>query len=64
MTQEEIVSFLTCRHFKRLEKKLIELALPTLVYIAISKEFRFLEEDLKKALAFQGDDLNDFLKNS
>lgn len=62
MTQEEIISFITCRHFKRLEKKLLELSLPALVYIAISKEFRFLEADLKRALTFQGDDLDEFLR--
>ena len=62
MTNDEIVEQITARHFKRLESKLLELNLPQLVYIAISKEFRFLEQDLKKGLAYQGNDLEDFLK--
>ena len=62
MTTDEIVEQITARHFKRLESKLLELNLPQLVYIAISKEFRFLEQDLKKGLAYQGKDLDDFLK--
>lgn len=62
MTNDEIVEQITARHFKRLESKLLELNLPQLVYIAISKEFRFLEQDLKKGLAYQGKDLDDFLK--
>ena len=62
MTTDEIVEQITARHFKRLESKLLELNLPQLVYIAISKEFRFLEQDLKKGLAYQGNDLDDFLK--
>lgn len=62
MTNDEIVEQITARHFKRLESKLLELNLPQLVYIAISKEFRFLEQDLKKGLSYQGNDLDDFLK--
>lgn len=62
MTNDEIVEQITARHFKRLESKLLELNLPKLVYIAISKEFRFLEQDLKKGLAYQDKDLDEFLK--
>jgi len=62
MINDEIVEQITARHFKRLESKLLELNLPQLAYIAISKEFRFLEQDLKKGLAYQGKDLDDFLK--
>ena len=61
MTQDEIIETITARHFKRLESRLLELDLPQLAYIAISKEFRFLENDLKKGLAFQDEDLNDVL---
>lgn len=63
MTTDEVVSELTARHFKRLEAKLLEIKLPSLVYSAISKEFRHLEEDLKKALAYQDKDFNDFFEN-
>lgn len=62
MTNDEIVEHITARHFKRLESKLLELNLPQLAYIAISKEFRFLEQDLKKGLAYQDKDLDEFLK--
>lgn len=62
MTNDEIVEQITARHFKRLESKLLELNLPQLAYIAISKEFRFLEQDLKKGLAYQDKDLDEFLK--
>jgi len=61
MTDEEIVKQIVGRHFKRLESKLLELNLPRLVYITISKEFRFLENDLSDALIFQGDDLQNLL---
>ena len=61
MTQDEIIETITARHFKRLESRLLELNLPQLAYIAISKEFRFLENDLKKGLTFQDEDLNDVL---
>lgn len=61
MTDEEIVKQIVGRHFKRLESKLLELNLPRLVYITISKEFRFLEKDLSDALVFQGDDLQNLL---
>ena len=61
MTNDEIVETLVSRHFKKLESRLLELNLPSLVYITISKEFRWLETDLKKALSFQGDDLKYFL---
>ena len=60
-TQDEIIKTITARHFKRLESKLLELNLPQLVYIAVSKEFRFLENDLIKGLSFQDEDLKDFL---
>jgi hypothetical protein len=61
MTNDEIVEILVARHFKKLESRLLELNLPSLVYITISKEFRWLESDLKKGLSFQGDDLKYFL---
>ena len=61
MTDNEIVEILVARHFKKLEAKLLELNLPRLVYITISKEFRWLESDLKKGLTYQGDDLKYFL---
>lgn len=61
MTNDEIVEHITRRHFKRLESKLLELNLPQLAYIAISKEFRFMESDLKKALTYQDDDLKNLL---
>lgn len=61
MTTDEIISELTARHFKRLESRLLELGLPSLAYIAISREFRYLENDLKKALTFQGEDLKNIL---
>ena len=48
---DEIIEAVVCRHFKKLEGKLLELNLPQLAYIAISKEFRWLEADLKKELA-------------
>ena len=62
MTNDEIVEQITARHFKRLESKLLELNLPQLAYIAISKEFRFLEQDLKKGLNYQGNDFDEFMK--
>ena len=61
MTNDEIVEILVGRHFKKLESRLLELNLPSLVYITISKEFRWLETDLKKALSFQEEDLNSLL---
>lgn len=61
MTDDEIIETLVGRHFKRLEAKLLQLNLPDLVYIAISKQFRYLEKDLKIALAMQCDDLKKFL---
>lgn len=61
MTNDEIIEQITARHFKRLESRLLELNLPQLAYIAISKEFRFLEKDLKEALTFIGDDLKKVL---
>ena len=61
MTDDEIIETLTRRHFKRLEAQLLELDLPKLAYIAISKAFRWLEADLKKALAYQKDDLKKVL---
>lgn len=61
MTNDEIVEHIIRRHFKRLESKLLELNLPQLAYIAISKEFRFMEKDLKEALTFQGEDLKNIL---
>jgi len=61
MTQDQIIETITARHFKRLESKLLELDLPQLAYIAISKEFRFLENDLKKGLTFQDEDLNEII---
>jgi len=63
MTTDEIITHITARHFKKLESKLLELNLPQLAYIAISKEFRFLEEDLKKGLTYQEKDLDNFLKS-
>lgn len=62
MTNDEIVSQIVARHFKKLESKLLELNLPQLVYAAISKEFRWLESDLKNALDFQGKDLQNILE--
>ena len=61
MATDEIISEMTARHFKRLESRLLELDLPSLAYVAISREFRHLENDLKKALAFQGEDLKNIL---
>lgn len=61
MTDDEIIETLTRRHFKRLEAQLLELDLPKLSYIAISRSFRWLEADLKKALAFHGEDLKKVL---
>lgn len=61
MTNDEIVEIIVARHFKKVESRLLELNLPSLVYITISKEFRWLETDLKKALAYQDDDLKNFL---
>jgi len=61
MTTDEIIEQITSRHFKRLESKLLELDLPRLAYVAISKEFRWLESDLKKGLIFQDEDLNSLL---
>lgn len=46
----ETIEAIVGRHFKKLEGKLLELNLPQLAYIAISKEFRWLEQDLKKEL--------------
>ena len=63
MTTDEIITHITARHFKKLEGKLLELNLPQLVYIAISKECRFLEEDLKKGLTYQGNDLDKVINN-
>lgn len=60
-TNDEIIEILTSRHFKRLEKKLLELHLPQLVYIAVSKQFRYLENDLKKAFSYNDEDLHFFL---
>ena len=62
VTNEEIIEILVARHFKKLESKLLELNLPQLAYAAISKEFRWLESDLKKGLVFQDADLMHFLK--
>ena len=62
MTNDEIISILVARHFKKLESKLLELNLPKLAYAAISKEFRWLESDLKKGLVYQDEDLMHFLK--
>lgn len=61
MTDDEIIETLTRRHFKRLEAQLLELDLPKLSYIAISRSFRWLEADLKKALSYQKDDLKKVL---
>lgn len=61
MTTDEIISEMTARHFKKLEAKLLELDLPSLAYVAISREFRYLENDLKKVLSFQGEDLKNIL---
>ena len=61
MTDDEIISKIVSRHFKRLEGYLLDLNLPRLAYIAISKEFRFLEEDLQKAMTYQGEDLKNLL---
>lgn len=58
---DEIIEQLVGRHFKRLESRLLELNLPSLVYSAISKEFRFLESDLKNAMAYNDEDLNNLL---
>lgn len=57
MTDDEIIETLTRRHFKRLEAQLLELELPSLVYIAVSRSFRWMEADLKKAFAYKGEDL-------
>ena len=62
MTNDEIIETITARHFKKLESKLLELNLPQVVYITISKEFRWLESDLKKGIAYQGTDLDILLK--
>ena len=62
MTNDEIIETITARHFKKLESKLLELNLPQLAYAAISKEFRWLESDLKKGLVYQDKDLMHFLK--
>lgn len=56
-TNDEIITQIVARHFKKLETKLLELKLPQLVYIAVSKEFRWLETDLKKAIAAGTSDL-------
>lgn len=61
MTTDEIISNIVSRHFKKLEGFLLDLNLPRLAYVSISKEFRFLEKDLKDALTFQGDDLKNVL---
>ena len=58
-----MIEQITARHFKKLESKLLELNLPQLAYIAISKEFRYLEDDFKKAFSFVGKDLDEFMKN-
>ena len=49
-TYNEIIERITARHFKKLESMLIELKLPKLVFVSISKEFRYLEGDLKSAI--------------
>ena len=59
MTNDEIIEKIMAKHFKRLEGYLVELNLPRLAYLAISKEFRFLEKDLKDGLAFQNEDLQE-----
>ena len=61
MTTDEIISKIVSRHFKRLEGYLLDLNLPRLAYVSISKEFHFLENDLKESLAFQDDDLKNVL---
>ena len=61
MTNDEIITKIVSRHFKRLESFLLDLNLPRLAYVSISKEFHFLENDLKDALTFQGDDLKNVL---
>lgn len=63
ITNDEIIERIVSRHFKRLEGFLVELNLPRLVYVSISKEFRFLEQDLKNGLTFQGEDLDYILNN-
>ena len=47
---DEIISNIVSRHFKRLEGFLLDLNLPRLAYVSISKEFHFLENDLKEAI--------------
>ena len=49
-TYDEIVTGIVSRHFKRLEGFLLDLKLPKLAYVSISKEFRFLEDELKEAI--------------
>lgn len=61
MTNDEIITKIVTRHFKRLESFLLDLNLPRLAYVSISKEFHFLEKDLKDALSFQEEDLNSLL---
>ena len=56
-TNDEIIQQVVARHFKKLENKLLELHVPQLAYIAISKEFRWLESDLKKHIAAGVSDL-------
>ena len=63
LTNDEIIERIVKRHFKKLEGFLLDLNLPRLAYVAISKEFRFMEQDLKESLTFQGDDLNYVLNN-
>ena len=49
-TYDEIITKIVSKHFKRLEGFLLDLNLPRLAYVSISKEFRFLEDDLKDAV--------------
>jgi len=51
LSNDEIIRIVVAKHFKKLESKLLEIKLPQLAYIAISKEFRWLESDLKKGIA-------------
>jgi len=47
---ETIISRNISRHFSKLKEKLIEVNTAQIVIDAISKEFRFLEKDLKEEL--------------
>lgn len=62
MTNDEIISLTVARHFKKLESKLLELDLPDRAFVLVSKEFRWLEQDLKNNIAYNDEDLNNFLK--